>query len=992
MPIFVDRSGQLFEGDADPRDLAAQGIREASDEDIARHNEAIDYEEKSALGKAGELAVTGLQGAARGAMAPGLAIQQAITGKPVDPEAGREQSALSEGVFEPSALRKKERHPLTAGVGEATPSLLVGAATGGMGTGLAGGAAALGADAAFSGLSQEAIDSVIAKRDFSATSALWNGVLDLAFGAVGYGAGRALPGWSGADELGGATRPPVRRRNWLGEVDKGPLPTDEVAGGMGMGARAARSAGAAGEDFTDDVWDQAVKSLDDANGGKGLGAEAQFLAKEAEPLTDLAAVNMADNINAAMDVVKKDISESVRVADVEKAAGAWTDDMLDAQDEWVSSSLAPQARQLADVIQSASAAAKKNSGQGFDAGGFSSDAVKSLTAGAARVQQTRGARRLMAVVNLKREIDRVTRGVQRSRTVNEGSAGQLIAVLNPFADGLRKTIREDSLWGKAAPMMGALDDAWHEVIEPLSRFQDKLTERLGDSWAQVGQEKINRRARVAAIGQMLRSSAANNREFFDDIQGALGGLERLGEARVAHGLTQTDQIPRLFKAVTEIKQDLNMSDVIGVAKRKASEAGGGIGGAAVDAAADFVGGKVPLVGGAVSRGLKGAAKRVLNAPNMPAPGTPLRKVLDARLKAYSRSPDLANAGYAHRLPDWLRKALKAQGGQVAGGAAVVGALGALSGEAGAAELTPEQQATRQQFEASVAGLTPEQQQIQVRTVEGFGRLGAQTTQRVRAAVSDLFGAAMDPEKPRPRSAKLRALDKRAEQLGTTRSVARFMGRQDDLYAAFKQKSQLISSIMLDPGRLARSMAENLGDLPELQPEIFAKMVMHTYRTAAYLHQTRPGNAGKSILNPEGYPATDEEIEEWAGRWSGALQPLDAIEDLAANDLQPEQIEAVKANWPDAYVMFQQEAMQEIALLGHRGKTIPQQALEQLDTALSLDGAGDPVLSWGMADLIAQAEAMVAQKAQEQPGAPPQPMNFQHPEQLVSSSLATLRPQ
>lgn len=1198
MPVFIDRSGQLFEGDADPRDLAAQGIREATPEDIDKHNRQVDYDEKSALGKAGDIAVGAGQAVARGAMAPGMAIQKALTGSMPAPEAGREQSTLEEGAFEAPALERRERHPITAGVGEAIPSVIAGAATGGSSTGLLQSAAMLGAESAISGLSQEAIDSVIAKRDFSASSALWNGVLDLAFGAVGYGAGRAL---RGADEVADAASGPTARRNWLGEVDKGPVPSG-----------AARSAGAAGEDFADDVWDDAIKSIDHGGGGKGLTAEAQFLAdpKNAEPLTELASAQVADNLDRVNAIVKRDISEAVRVADVHKAAASWSDEMLEAQDSWAIDNVVTKADEVTNAIREAKKAA--SIGEGFDAGGFGSKAIKDIEAGAARVAKTTGAERFNAINNLKRNVDGVIRDVTNARSLNQGDAGQLIAVLRPYTDNLRAGLELEELWGAAAPMQREVNAAYHALIEPLARVEARLTERLGKTWGEVGQAGVNKRARAGAVGALMRGSPSANREFVRDLAEAFDGLEQLASARQAHGLSRLEMLPDLHKGLSEIKQDLNMATTLAVARRKAGEAGSSIGGAAADAAADFVGSKVPLVGGAVSKGLKGAARKLLNAPSLPAPGTPLRKVLDARLRAWSRNPDLADTGFAYQLPEWLRGALKGQGAPVPGpgggggaspaaqraqgildrrkgqtGAVLIGRakldpskvktlqargsevarrmseqeidairsftsrhgdkvgtpewdsaiekltvksptdagplyrgtrmrpeqiddllrrgtwtnaeptslsynrdlsdafaegrtargekvlfqveqldegvnllarelgigrsglereinlakpttlhvlgssvddgvtvirLGSRSGERGfvesgpgvadilkspmgltagagvglaaAHQLTPEQQANREQLRQRVEGLTPEEQQVQIRTVEGFARLGASTTQRVKAAVTDLFASAMDPDKPRPRSAKLRAIDSRAEKLGVTRSVARFMGRKtDDLFEAFDARKETIGKIVSDPAALARSMADNLGDLPKLQPEIFSKMVAQTYRAAVYLHADMPGNAGKSILNPEGYPPTIEEIEEWAGKWSGALHPLDAIEDLAANDLQPEQMDAVQAVHPEAYGMFQQLAVQHIALLGHRGRQIPQQALEQIDTALSLDGACDPLLTWGMADLIASSEAQVAQqKAQAPAGAPPRPMNFETPENLASSSLATLRPQ
>jgi hypothetical protein len=991
MPIYVDKSGQLFEADDGQAEaLAQQGMQPASDQDIARHNEAIDYEEKSALGKAGELAQTGAEGVGRGLLAPSLAIARAVD-PTVDP--------LEEGWrgYTPEALRRRERNPVSSGIGESLPSAAVGLATGGLGTGLGASAALLGVESALSGLSQEAIDSVVAKRDFAASSALWNGMLDLAFGAVGYGLGRgARAAFGGADEvadIASGAAPRVRRRNWLGEIDKGPVPDD----GMPGVGRAARSAGAAGEDFTDDVWDEAIKSIDDAGGGKGLAAEAQFLAdpKTAEPLTELASAQVADNLDEALGIVQKDFSELVRVGDVRKAAASWTDDMLDAQDEWVAPNVLAKADEVTNAIREAKKAASV--GEGFDVGGFGAKAIRDITAGAARVQKTTGADRFNAIVNLKRGLDGVIRDVTNARSLNQGDAAQFIETLRPFADDLRAGVRREELWGAAAPMQGAVDDSWAAVIEPLQRVEARLTERLGHKWGEVGQAKINRRAKTAAVGQLLRAKASENREFLGDVAAALDGLDDLAAARQAHGLSRLDGVPRLQNALREIRADLNMADVLAVARRKAGEAGEGSFGAK---AAEFVAAEglsmatVGLPGGSLGvKAAKAAWNAIRNSSALPKPGTPLRRVLDARLRAWSRNPDLADAGVSRRLPAWLRGALKGHGGAVAGGAAVVGALGALEGEAEASEYrTPEQEANRRELAQHMAELTPEEQQIQIRTVEGFSRIGAEAERKVAGAVSELFEAALDPDKPVRRSTKTRQLERRANELGVSRGVARFMGRgTDDLFEAFDSRSATIKRVVQDPAALARSMADNLGDLPRLQPEIFAHMVAQTYRAAAYLFERMPGRSGASILNPEGYAPTYDEIEEWAGHWVGALHPLETLDDLAANDLQPEQTDAVKALHREAYAMFQRVALRHIALLSHRGRALPQQAMELIDSALDLNGAGDPLLSWGWADIVKQAEATPAQRTQGPPKASAQQMNFETPEMLRSSSLASLQP-
>jgi hypothetical protein len=321
-------------------------------------------------------------------------------------------------------------------------------------------------------------------------------------------------------------------------------------------------------------------------------------------------------------------------------------------------------------------------------------------------------------------------------------------------------------------------------------------------------------------------------------------------------------------------------------------------------------------------------------------------------------------------------------------AAAAGGWVLSAGEAGAAELLPEQQQARDALSQQMATLSPEQQAVQSRTAEAFARIGKQTETKVRGAVEDLFALAKDPRaKPRHRSPKAREIDRRAAELDVPRNVARFMGRKtDDPVQAWERESKLLNKVMADPSQLARTMAQNLGDMPELQPEVFTKLVAQSMRTVEYLHSKLPGSAGKSVLDPKGYPPGLEEISEYAAHRAGALHPLDSLDDLAANDLQPEQMEAVQALWPDAYSMFQSTALSHINELSERGGLIPMAALEQIDTALQLNGAGEPLLSWEMAGLIRQAEAQAA--ATGQPPPEPSPMQSQQPERIASSAMSS----
>jgi len=93
-------------------------------------------------------------------------------------------------------------------------------------------------------------------------------------------------------------------------------------------------------------------------------------------------------------------------------------------------------------------------------------------------------------------------------------------------------------------------------------------------------------------------------------------------------------------------------------------------------------------------------------------------------------------------------------------------------------------------------------------------------------------------------------------------------------------------------------------------------------------------------------------------------------------------------------MFQQSAMRQIHALAQSGKTVPLEALQQIDSALQLDGAGEPVLSSSMAALIQTATKQAAASGAPVNSPSPlqgkgTPIQSKAPVRLASSSLGTL---
>src|SRR5687767_9999463 len=109
MPVFVDpRTGERYENV--PADEQDRALKEFGLVPLEQYEKDQAYEALPVGEKVLDTATAGLQGVARGAMAPGIALTKAITGE--DPGLGErpEGSIFSESVFSPEATERSQRH------------------------------------------------------------------------------------------------------------------------------------------------------------------------------------------------------------------------------------------------------------------------------------------------------------------------------------------------------------------------------------------------------------------------------------------------------------------------------------------------------------------------------------------------------------------------------------------------------------------------------------------------------------------------------------------------------------------------------------------------------------------------------------------------------------------------------------------------------------------------------------------------------------------
>ena len=1007
---FTDKTGKVWEFDNDRAGQEA-GLKKATDEDILRHNEQVDYEAKSLAGKAGDIATAGLQGVARGAMAPGMALQYALTGDAQALESKRpEDSAFEQSVFSPEAVARKERHGFTSGLGEAVPSILGAGVTAGAGAAPLALAGGLVGESALSGLSQEAVDSVTQQRDFSATAALMNGGVDLALSAatlgLGHGLGRLAArrgaraaGAAGAEAAeagvesgvraaggGAAAEAGIPRRNFIAELDPGEVPEAVGAG------RPRRSVGAAG-----------------AGPERMPAAEVEHFLRSEDEIVDqmrtVAGAKEAGEKGAFQDFndAFRDVTNN-RVKRQDFAAAAPTDEAtraaLMAEKQQISDGLAEVANSLTERgAKSRAAALSKHVDALHDA------PVEEVAGMLDRAKQALDDLHMRAIVD------------------KTDPYGEMLEKVDPVVERIRGALENPKYVGdKIAELQQVRNSAWSDPENGFIRNMEIANATGVNLFKKVGRDyksgDLVMQFDPRAFEQLIALDAHNSKPVLEAWAKVLDSAERMaanvGEAGVASAKNPArdkliDSIEAIREVFTTQDKRLAAKDLARPGQQLLARAEGlpGVGQVVKTAKSvlgperveSFVAGRasghVPLP----DRSVKSArdALRRLSAPERGAPGAPLP---GTRGRPPSGPPPSSGAmGMVPAAPGaanddaGMLGALSGQGGKVAAVGGLVGA-GALlaSGEAGASEL-PEQTQARQALAAQLEGQDPDSVAMQLHTAEALARINQRVDSRVKEAVSGLFALAQDPKAPPPRrSPEARAIDRRARELDVPRAMARFMGRRDDPVDAWQDKRDLLTSVVADPALLASRMAENLGDLPTQQPEIFAQMVGKTMATVEYLHERLPGAAGKSALDPGGFPPSFEELTEFSGHWVGALYPLDSLDDLATNELLPEQMEAVQALWPEGYARFQAAALEQIHALSQKPGAIPLEALEQIDSALDLDGAGEPVLSSAMAGLIRQAEQSEQQRIEQDAAKappPPGPQVSKGHERLASSALGSL---
>jgi hypothetical protein len=191
----------------------------------------------------------------------------------------------------------------------------------------------------------------------------------------------------------------------------------------------------------------------------------------------------------------------------------------------------------------------------------------------------------------------------------------------------------------------------------------------------------------------------------------------------------------------------------------------------------------------------------------------------------------------------------------------------------------------------------------------------------------------------------------------------------------------------DPEKLLASASAAMGQLSKTHPSVYQAVVGKLAQITGYLQRELPPVRGKTALNPKGYQASLDESMTYALKFVGATSPKETLKAIAGGQAMPQQVQSLKENWPEVYEPFRVELMGKLTAMGDAGKSLPVERMRQLDTLLDLDGAGNPAMSWKVADAIEKARAAEQEKQPSAPapsgGAPKLSSHYQTAQQAMA---------
>lgn len=188
------------------------------------------------------------------------------------------------------------------------------------------------------------------------------------------------------------------------------------------------------------------------------------------------------------------------------------------------------------------------------------------------------------------------------------------------------------------------------------------------------------------------------------------------------------------------------------------------------------------------------------------------------------------------------------------------------------------------------------------------------------------------------------------------AMASFLGDHEDKQLAFKQRAKEIHAATADMGERVRSVVQSdMADVNEQFPQFSGSLAAGMTRAALFLESKLPSSYRAAAPGAPGRstrPVADHDIAKFARYWSAVNDPVSVVQDMALGLVSSEQIEAVKAVYPELYVSLSDKLMTRAADMDAAGERIPMQTRAQIGRFVGVQI--EPAFKPSVLDLLDQA--------------------------------------
>lgn len=190
----------------------------------------------------------------------------------------------------------------------------------------------------------------------------------------------------------------------------------------------------------------------------------------------------------------------------------------------------------------------------------------------------------------------------------------------------------------------------------------------------------------------------------------------------------------------------------------------------------------------------------------------------------------------------------------------------------------------------------------------------------------------------------------AKRMGVTFGFAEFLGDNNDPQSAFSTKRDAL----LDDEGFVNRFADEFGDLAQEEPQVYAVAAGKAGEIRKFLLDRLPSSVAVSMARPNGYPPTNEAIEDWSVYWNAATNPRSVVQSMSRGDIRPQEVETLRTLYRPLYEKLQATLIDRISNATNMGDDLDDQFVMRMSLLFDLDGAGTPAFSQRAANVAKQA--------------------------------------